>query len=222
LTVAAVLLISVVTVTPLRSLGAYAQSGIIKAFHNVEAGLTDQQRESIHQAAHERNNAYLHAFVSQHRDPRALPPIWTQTYAPPPSTLAAAARSAQIIVYGRVQSITFAVNPSGGMPIAISQIRVERAIKGEASRVMRVTQFGGPVAYGSGGALAEMENNELILSGDNVVLLLQRSSNSDSWQTMAGGVYFVRDGIMTSQSSEYYHVSGVPVEHFIHQLSTTP
>jgi len=218
---AAVLLTGLLTITPVRDTIVHAAGGIVKVIQNMEAGLTDRQREAIHQSAHERNNAYLRAFVAQHRDPRSLPPVWIQTYAPPPPTLAAAAVASQTIVYGQVEAVEFAVNPSGGMPIATSRIRVHQTIKGASSEDIAVTQLGGPVAHRSGGALAELADNELALPGDDVVLLLQRVSANERWHTIAGGVYFVRDGAVTSQSSEYYHLSGEPVERFVARLSAT-
>jgi len=218
---AAVFLIGLLTITPVRDTVVHAAGGIVKVIQNMEAGLTDRQREATHQSAHERNNAYLRAFVAQHRDPHALPPVWIQTYAPPPPTLAAAVAASQMIVWGHVDAVTFAVNPSGGMPIETSRVRVQQTIKGTSSEDIAVTQLGGPVAHGSGGALAELVDNELALPGDDVVLLLQRASANEPWHTIAGGVYFVRHGAVTGQSSEYYHLSGEAVERFIAHLSAT-
>jgi hypothetical protein len=62
-----------------------------------------------------------------------------------------------------VEAVEFAVNPSGGMPIATSRIRVHQTIKGASSEDIAVTQLGGPVAHRSGGALAELADNELAL-----------------------------------------------------------
>ncbi len=83
-----------------------------------------------------------------------------------------------------------------------------------------MTQLGGPVAHGPGGALPEMVNNDLVLRGDDVVLLLQRVSAKARWHTNAGGVYSVRHGAVTGQSSKYCHLSRERVERFMARLVT--
>ena len=198
---------------------AIGQSG--KAAPNPEAGLTDSQREAIHAAAHARNAAYLANFVAQHRDPHSLPVVWVDDWAAPPPTLQAAARAAQVIVLGQVLGVDFAENPSGGLPIATTRVQVARAIKGQAPSVVSVTQLGGPVAQAQGGALAELSSDELVLPGDQVVLLLTRPSAGGPLRTVTGGgVYFIRGGVIAGESGEFYKVTGQSADQFIAELTT--
>jgi hypothetical protein len=191
-----------------------------KGSGNTEAGLTDSQREALHASAHVRNDEYLRNFVAQHVDPHALPVVWVESWARPPVTLGAAVRSAQTVVHGKVLSVDFESNPSGGMPIATARVQVIRAIKGQASPVVSVTQLGGPVAHGQGGALAKLDADELILPGDEVVLLLTQPSAGGSLQTVqGGGVYVVRNGSIAGESSEFYKVKGLPLDQFISDLA---
>jgi len=193
-----------------------------KAPHNAEAGLSDSRRESIHAAAHAQNDAFLRSFVAQHQDPHSLSVIWVPSWAAPPATLKAAAQTAQTIVQGKVLGVDFASNPSGGMPIATARVQVARTVKGQAPSMVTVTQLGGPVAHGQGGALAELDADELILPGDQVVLLLTQPVAGGSPRTVqGGGVYFVRNGAMAGESSEFYKVKGESLDQFIGELVTS-
>lgn len=217
-----VILTLLVIAAALATSAVLAQSigGVGKLPTNPEAGLSDAQREAIHQAAHARNNAYLANFVTQHRDPHSLPVVWVQSYAAPPVTLQAAARAAQVIVKGQVVHTDFAPNPSGGMPVATTSVRVTGNIKGQASPSVVVTQLGGPVADGQGGALAELATDELALPGDQVVLLLARPVAAAPLRTIPGaGVYFIRNGVVAGESSENYKVTGEPADQFIAELT---
>jgi len=193
-----------------------------KGSHNDEAGLSDSQREAIHSAAHAHNDAYLRNFVAQRQDPHALPVVWVESWATPPVTLKAAAQSAQMIVQGKVLSVDFSSNPSGGLPIATARVQVTKTVKGQATSIVAVTQLGGPVAHGQGGALAELDVDELILSGDQVVLLLTQPSAGGNMRTMqGGGVYFVRNGAIAGESSDFYKVRGESLDQFIGELVAT-
>ncbi len=88
--------------------------------------------------------------------------------------------------------------------------------------MVTVTQLGGPVAHGQGGALAELDADELILPGDQVVLLLTQPVAGGSLRTVqGGGVYFVRNGAMAGESSEFYKVKGESLDQFIGELVTS-
>lgn len=220
--------IFVVILTLLVVGGALATSAVLaqstgpgeKTPHNTEAGLSDSQRESIHAAAHAQNNAYLRGFVAQHQDPHTLPIIWVPSWAAPPATLKVAVQSAQMVVQGKVVKVDFASNPSGGMPIATARVQVARTVKGQAPSIVTVTQLGGPVAHGQGGALAELDTDELVLPGDQVVLLLAQPTAGGFLRTVqGGGVYFVRNGTIAGKSSEFYKVKGEPLDQFLSELA---
>lgn len=198
---------------------ASAQGG--KQPPNPEAGMTDSQREALHAAAHARNDAYLHAFMSAHQDPHGLPIVWVPDWAAPPATLQAAVQAAHVIVQGTVLSVGFAVNPSGGLPMATARIQVTRSVKGQPPSVVTVVQEGGPVAHGKGGALAELESDQLVLSGDQVVLMLTQPATGSPFRTVPGaGVYLVENGTIAGESSETYKVKGLPLAQFLAQVSS--
>lgn len=133
-------------------------------------GLSTAQRQAIVDQAHARNNQFLQKF---HGDPHTLPVVEVSTYAAPPTSLSQADSASTLILIGRVQGVTFSSNPSGGMPRAISTIVVERVLKGTpTSLLITVSQLGGPVAQGQGGALAQFDTDKLLLGGDHVLVML--------------------------------------------------
>jgi hypothetical protein len=155
------------------------------------AGLTDAQKQKIVDAAHERNAAFLRDFVRRHGDPRTLPVIKVQSEGIPPATLHQAVAEAQVIVRGKVMNTGFAVNPSGGMPLATASVVTLEAVKGDVPATFQVRQLGGPVAQYAGGALLELDVDALLLQGDDVILLLRRGPDG-AFQTLPGdGVLFV-------------------------------
>jgi hypothetical protein len=180
-----------VTKTPNKSIPA-----------NPEAGLSDAQRLALHAEAHRRNDEYLREFVAQHRDPRSLPHVRVQSFGAPLPTLSGAVRKAEVILHGDVQEVTFASSLSGGMPVANATVRVRRVVKGHASGSVTVLQLGGPVAQGQGGGLAELDTDELILPGDEVILLLKQEASDRPYRTILGaGVFFVRGERVRAEDS---------------------
>jgi hypothetical protein len=188
--------------------------------HDPMAGLSPAQREAIVASAHARNDEFLRNFVAQHRDPRSLPVGWLDSYAAPPASLTAATADADLIVHGRVQNVTFERNPSGGMPISTAQVQVLDTVKGHAAQRISVGQLGGPVAKGDGGALVQFRGSELILPGDEVVLLLKQVGAGEPFRTVFGaGTYLVRNGVIAGENAEHYGVSGQPLQWFVNKLS---
>jgi len=147
---------------------------------NPEAGMTEAQRQAYQQAvqqqAQDANNKFLLDFQAKHGNLRSLPIIKVETFAAPPLSLGAASSSSTAIVVGTVSAVSFAANPSGGMPLATVTFAVERTIKGAVSGTLTVRQLGGPVAQGSTGALAEFDTDRLLIPGDHVLLMLTRDS----------------------------------------------
>jgi hypothetical protein len=193
-----------------------------KGMPNPEAGMSDTQREAIHAETHAQNDRFLADFIAQHRDPHTLPVTWVQTYAAPPAGLQDAIRSADVIVHGRVEAVTFERNPSGGMPISTADIRVLDSVKGQAAHLISIDQAGGPVAA-EGGRLAQFDMSQLVLAGDEVVLFLQQSAlGAPRFQTVYGaGVYLVENGKIAGEAAIRFGVSGQPVPHFLARLSST-
>lgn len=154
---------------------AMSTAGPHKPQPSPRAGLAGQQLAAIVAQAHARNARYLHDFVAQRRDPRSLPVIEVQTFAPAPLTLKQALSQATLVVHATVRTVTFQANPGGGMPLATATVDVLQVAKGRPAPVLTVLQLGGPVAEGTGGALAQLDTDPLLLPGDDVLLLLQPS-----------------------------------------------
>lgn len=180
---------------------AMSTAGPHKPQPSPQASLTDQQLEAIVAQAHARNARYLHDFVAQRRNPHSLPVIEVQTYAPPPLTMMQALSQATLIVHAKVRTVTFQTSPGGGMPLATATVDVLQTAKGRSAPVVTVLQLGGPVAEGTGGALAQLDTDPLLLPGDDVLLLLQPSPAAPGlYRTVNGaGVNKITDGTVRAQ-----------------------
>lgn len=189
---------------------------------NPDAGLSDAQRAAMQKAAHVRNDLYLKDFVVKHRDPHTLPVVEVPTYAAPPTDLAQARSAAALVVVGKVSDVTFQSSPSGGMPLATATIAVERIVKGQAGSTLVVRQLGGPVAQGSGGALAEFDTDHLLLPGDHVLLMLSRGATDPFYRPLLGvGVNQIRaDGTVVAEESNPFRgfISGRTVAEVVATL----
>lgn len=171
------------------------------------AGLSDAQRAEIVAAAHARNDEYLQNFIRTGQDPRSLPRLEVPAYAASPPSLRDAVAESTLIGTGRVMSVNFAPNPSGGMPLATSSVALDRVVKGEPVPTLTIVQLGGPVAQETGGALAQLNNDELLLPGDDVVLFLGRDSLGE-WRPLPGaGIIFIESGLAVPEASNAFGTS---------------
>lgn len=175
------------------------------------AGLSDEQKQAVVDQTHAQNVKYLQDFEARHGDPRSLPVIKIETYQPPPASLGAAVAQATVIVHGTVRTVHFIASPEGGSPQMTATVSVHDVGKGSvAGSTILVKQSGGPVAKGGQGALVRLEDEELILPGDEVVLLLTRShATTPEYRAIYGaGVQFVRNGKFSGESAKRYGVDG--------------
>lgn len=162
---------------------------------NPWADKSDAERQADVDAAHQRNNEYLLDFITSKQDPRSLPVLEIMAWAAPFPDLPSAVQAADVILRGVVESTSFEINPSGGLPIALSAVRITSLDKGvPGGSVIVVRQLGGPVAQAKGGAFARLSNDESILPGDDVVLFLRAAADGRYTTQPGTGVYFVRDG----------------------------
>lgn len=186
-------------------------------------GKSDAERQTDVDAAHKRNDDYLRAFVAQGLDPRSLPVIEIDAYAAPLDTEDASTARADLIVRGRVKSTTFSPNPSGGMPISISNVIVSRTEKGQVSESVNARQLAGPVAQANGGALVHLHNDEPLLPGDDVILLLEKADDGTMVTQPGTGIYFVRNGITIAEDTNPFgaQLSGRSAEELMQSLSTS-
>ncbi len=150
-------------------------------------------------------------FVAQGRDPRSVPRISLPAYGLGPASLVEAVAQAEVIVVGRVEHTLFSPDPFGGTtPLATSQIGVEQVLKGAPTKSLTLFQSGGPMLHSTGGSLAEAliqdDNNELVLSGDDVVLLLQPvAGRPEGFLPLpAAGVLFIKEGRVVPEHSNRF------------------
>jgi hypothetical protein len=166
---------------------------------NPWAGLTDAQKQKSVDATHERNAAFLRDFVRRNGDPRTLPVIKVQSEGIPPATLRQAVADAQVIVRGKVTRTSFAVDPSGGMPLATASVATLQVVQGNVPATFEVRQLGGPVAQYAGGALEELDVDAVLLPGDDVILLLRHGPDG-SLRTLPGdGVLYVAGDMVRAE-----------------------
>lgn len=163
---------------------------------------TSAEFDALVASAQQRHVEYLREFISSGHDPRALPRITISATAPRLATLEAAVAEADVIIRGRVESISFRPGTSG-VPVATATIRMSEWIKGISPEEDAVTvrQIGGPVPQPSGGGLAQLETDELILPGDDVFLFLtSRLETAPDYQTIpTAGIYFVHPAGLVGQ-----------------------
>lgn len=187
---------------------------------NPWAGLTDAQKQKVVDATHERNAAFLRDFVRRHGDPRTLPVIKVQSEGMGPATLRQAVAEAQVIVRGKVVNTSFAVNPSGGMPLATASVATLQLVHGDVPATFQVRQLGGPVAQYAGGALLELDVDALLLPGDDVILLLRRGPDGTLRTLPGDGVLFVVGDLVRAEdgSPVSSEVNGLKVSDILRSL----
>lgn len=192
------------------SVVATAQTQGNKVPSNPWQGLSDQQKQAIVDDTHKRNVQYLEEFESRHGDPRSLPVININSWAPMSSSLAKSVSGAAVVVHGRVVAVHFKAQSSGGIPQAYAKVIVEDRWKGVSDATIVIEQPGGPVAQqGSRGALVQLENEPVILAGDEVVLFLSRSQLQPEFRLVSGSpVLIVQNGRLVGESAKRYGVVG--------------
>lgn len=173
----------------------------------IPPGIPPQQADQAAAAARARELAYLQEFNVQGRDPRSLPRRNIDAVGDLPTSLQAAARRADLIIRGSVAKTTYAPDPGGGLPIATSSVTVSTTLKqaGPTADTVLVVQAGGPVPVIGGGALAQLDIDELVLPGDEVFLLLVKREDLGAYKTIPGaGVFFVRAGAVSAEEHNLF------------------
>ncbi len=183
-----------------------------KVITNPWASLTDERKQAVVDQTHRANIAYLQAFEARHGDPRSLPVIRISTWQGPPPSVGTAIKQASYLVHGSVGSVHFTPDPSGNLPMTTATVTVKDVGRGAmvASTVV-VRQVGGPVAQPGGrGALVMLDTDELLMPGDDVLLLLSPDGDGSLKPVSGAGVYFVRSGLVQGQAASRYGLNGRP------------
>jgi hypothetical protein len=173
----------------------------------IPASSTDPDRIIADAVA--RNDAALAAFRASGCDPRALKQVaLSHVDGPGPSTLDDAVARADAIVVGRVASIgpLDVFSPGGRLPVSTARVDVSRTLKGAPRRSLDVKQLGGIALQPEGLVLGHM-GAELILPGDEVVLLLEQRAGA-FWAVYPLGAVRLRGSAVDPTVTTPYEESG--------------
>lgn len=166
---------------------------------------SDSVMEEIVEEAGVRNASYLAEFIRGGGSIRDLPIIEIESYALAPASAEEAMAAAASVVRGTVRKVSFALNASGGLPIATSVIGVTDVAKGGMPASITVMQVGGPVAQPEGGALAQLDNDPLVAAGEEVILLLTEPDAMGIFHTLPGaGVSFIRGNVVEATEANRF------------------
>ena len=188
---------------------------------NPEAGLSDPEREALHQRLWNefvtRYTVWLNSLDIGKLDLHSLPRgELSALYVPGQPSLREAVARADLIVVGRVLAIR--PTPFSGM---VTTFSVDGALKGPAAPTVVFTQTGGlePTQDWSGIVIAEGGNGAMLLPGDRAVLLLEWTSLGYEIQSSSGW-YQVVNGVVQPNSLNTWGASidGIAEAAFLQQL----
>jgi hypothetical protein len=173
-------------------------------------GLSIAEAKAILDAAHSADVQYLKDFVASGRDPRSLPRIEIAASGLIPQTLAEAVGAAQLVARASVIRTTFVSGANG--PLATSTLRLVEVLKAPASQSVgmeiQVLQNGGPVPQPMpmGGGLVQLPTDELVLAGDDVIILANfRPDLGGVFQPLWGaGILFNKNGRIVPEESNRF------------------
>jgi hypothetical protein len=170
---------------------------------NPDVGKSDEQRLAEHKAAHAQQGKFLQDFVASGKDPRALERLSVRSYGAPVRTLDESVGRASHIIAGAVTNVSYTDGENGSLPRSQANVTIRQLVKGEASQPeITVFQLGGPVPS-NGGRLAQLETDELLLPGDEVVLLL--TSEDGQFRALPGsGIIFFQNGVAAPEKSNLF------------------
>lgn len=166
-----------------------------------------------------KNTEFVNKFVASGASARALPRMNFNSYDPGPATLSAASKRAVAIVVGLVTATTFSPN-GAGLPIADSTVAVDRVVAGSLPSMIHVFQLGGPMESDHGPVLAQLKVDELLLPGDDVVLLLVAGPDGTNRIIPSAGSYAVAAGRVTAIQANPFStsVNGLALDQFLNLL----
>jgi hypothetical protein len=174
-------------------------------------GLSIAEAKAVIDAAHSADVQYLKNFVASGRDPRSLQRLEIAASGLIPETLAEAVGAAQLVARASVIRTTFVSGANG--PLATSTLRLVEVLKAPASQSVgmdiQVLQHGGPVPQPMpmGGGLLQLTIDELVLAGDDVIILANFRPDLGVFQPLPGaGILFNKNGrIVPEESNRFGH-----------------
>lgn len=175
--------------------------------------------ERIGQQIAAQNASFLNEFAASGASARSLPRKNFSSYNRGPATLSAAKAEVVAIVVGRVTATTF--SPDGaGLPIADSTVSVDRVVVGSLPATIHVLQLGGPMRSDTGPVLAQVEVDEVLLPGDNVVLFLAIGADGAYRVVQGAGSYWVAGGRVSASRTNPFaaSISGLRLDDFLSRV----
>ena len=167
------------------------------------AGWSDEQKQALVDQTHRRELDFVEEFVKSKRDPRSLPkaPI-ESSYVLLPKSIEESVELTSLVVRGRVTRVTYEGFDDGRLPHSLAEVQTIATIKGRHVSSITVMQLGGPVPGGADGkgVLMYLDADELLLPGDEVILLLNEGGDGTWSPQAATGIYSVRDGRIATQA----------------------
>lgn len=174
------------------------------------------QYERVGEQIAAKNAAFLSQFAASGASARSLPRKNFNAYDPGPATLSDASKKAVAIIVGRVTATSFSPN-GAGLPIADSTIAIDRSVIGNMPATIHVFQAGGPMHSDTGPVLAQLEVDEVLLPGDNLVLFLVLGPDGTNRVVPATGTYRVAGGNVTAIHANPFaaSVNGLALDQFL-------
>jgi hypothetical protein len=171
------------------------------------------EAQAIIDAGRSADVQYLKDFVASGRDPRSLQRIEIAASGGVPETLAQAVGAAQLVARASVIRTTF-VSRADGFPLATSTLRLVEVLKAPASQSVgmeiQVLQNGGPVPQPMpmGGGLVQLPTDELVLAGDDVIILANFRPDLGVFLPLWGaGILFNKNGRIVPEESNRFGAS---------------
>jgi hypothetical protein len=156
-----------------------------------------------------RDDAALAAFRASGCDPRVLKQVsLSHLDGSPALTLEETVGRADTIVVGRVRSLDplEVFSPARNGPLSTAHVEVIQTLKGTPRRTIDVKQFGGIALQPEGLVIGHM-GAELILPGDEVVLLVEQRAGA-FWAIYPLGAVRVQGAVLDPTDRGTYEQSG--------------
>ena len=172
-----------------------------KQFVNPDAGLTDEQRMQRVKDARSRQAEFVKAFNASRADPRSLRKVTIQAHAGSAGSLEEAADRANLIAVGTVKAVEFRPEDADGPARSLATVSLREVLKGPTGLTsVAVTQTGGSALSAEGPVLVQISNSELLLPGDEALLMLVEVAGRSLAQSNVGVVFF-ENGLARTQAS---------------------
>lgn len=197
----------------LAAVGVFALAGIPvgpSSKPTPPPGHSIAEAQAIMDKAHAANVQFLKDFVASGRDARSLQRIEIAASGDVPPTLAEAVHAAQLVARAVVIHTTF-VSGTDGFPLTTSTLRLVEVLKAPSSvsvgTEIRILQVGGPVPQPMPMAegLAQLTTDELVLAGDDVIILANFRADLGVFQPLSGaGIFFNENGRIVPEDSNRF------------------